>query len=202
MITTKLKARLFGYSLVEVLVAISILLIAVIGPMTIAVKGIQSARYSKEQTVATFLAQEGIETIVAIRNEAMSTAIKNGDLSTAWGWVSDAKLSDCFSAAGCNFDVEGLTTANQFIINAIHPVQDCSSITDCILYYDSSSGRARYNANSRGVPTPFTRVISLQSDTTTNEGVIITSEVTWTSKLFGSSNRSVKLESAVYRIYE
>ena len=58
-----------GYSLVEVLVAISVLLIALVGPMTIAQSGLKRSAQSKDNTMAVFLAQEGIEAVVKIREE-------------------------------------------------------------------------------------------------------------------------------------
>ena len=58
-----------GYSLVEVLVAIAILMLAIVGAMTIASKGLQSSFYAREQNIAFFLAQEGTEAVMTIRNE-------------------------------------------------------------------------------------------------------------------------------------
>ena len=59
-----------GYSLVEVLVAISVLLIALVGPLTIASSGLKRANFAKEQTLAIFLAQEGMEAVVKLREDA------------------------------------------------------------------------------------------------------------------------------------
>jgi type II secretory pathway pseudopilin PulG len=64
-----------GFTLLEALVAISILMVAVSAPITIAQKGLSSAVYSKDQMLASYLAQDAIEYIknqrdyVSINNE-------------------------------------------------------------------------------------------------------------------------------------
>ena len=50
-----------GFSLVETLVAISILLIVIVGPMTISMSTAKSSSFASEQVQAFFLAQEGLE---------------------------------------------------------------------------------------------------------------------------------------------
>ncbi len=47
--------------MVETLVAIAILMIAISGPLVVATRGLRSALYAKDQSTATFLAQEGME---------------------------------------------------------------------------------------------------------------------------------------------
>ena len=56
-----LKIYKKGFTLIETLVGISILLVAVIGPLYIAFQGILLPTMAKNQITATFLAQEGIE---------------------------------------------------------------------------------------------------------------------------------------------
>jgi Tfp pilus assembly protein PilV len=67
-----------GFTLLEALVAISILMVAVAAPITIAQKGISSAVYTKEQMIASYLAQDAIEYIKNIRDEAtMNDTVTN-----------------------------------------------------------------------------------------------------------------------------
>jgi prepilin-type N-terminal cleavage/methylation domain-containing protein len=47
-----------GFTLVETLVAVTVLLLVIVGPMTVAQKGIQNAYFANEQVTAVFLAQE------------------------------------------------------------------------------------------------------------------------------------------------
>ena len=57
-----------GFTLLEALVAISILMVAVVAPITIAQKGLSSSYYSKNQMIASYLAQDAIEYIKNIRD--------------------------------------------------------------------------------------------------------------------------------------
>lgn len=52
-----------GFTLLEALVAVSILMVAVTAPITIAQKGLSSAVYTKNQMIASYLAQDAIEYI-------------------------------------------------------------------------------------------------------------------------------------------
>ena len=63
-----------GFTLVETLVAITVLLMVIIGPMTIAQKGIQQAYFATEQATAVFLAQEAIEAVRELRDNVALTA--------------------------------------------------------------------------------------------------------------------------------
>lgn len=187
-----------GYSLVETLVAISILLIALVGPITISAKSLQSAYYAQEQVSAQFLAQEGIELIKAIRNDAYIEAIAAGDLSGAWDWTTDTRLSSCFAGSGCNIVLSSIVAGSPLI--TIADIQSCSSVANCRLHFDDANQRARFSLDSGDAESPYTRVITLEDDAT-GKGVIITSTVSWDSHLF-KQQQSVQLTGAVYRIYE
>ncbi len=63
-----------GFTLIETLVAISILAIAIVAPMTLASKTLFTAQYAKDQMVATQLAQEAIEIVRAKRDAKMIEA--------------------------------------------------------------------------------------------------------------------------------
>ncbi len=109
--TTKYKFTK-GFTLVEALVAISILMIAVTGPMTVAQKGLVSAITSKDQMIAAFLAQDAIEYIKNVRDS-------NGVKANAIGgtspdeWLAGLGEIECIKEtlepnetidSGCNVD--------------------------------------------------------------------------------------------------
>jgi len=184
-----------GYSLVEVLVAISVLLIALVGPMTIAAKGIQSSVYVREQTIAISLAQEGIEAFIAARNDATIKAFSTGTLSTSWGWTTDGTIAAaCKTTNGCNIDYR---TSNPLGST----VATCGfEGSGCDLYFKSSSGRARYSLDNSGVLTPYRRAIRV-SNTVSGTGLQITSTVYWNAGLFGGQTQSLTLIGEVYKLY-
>jgi len=52
-----------GFTLIETLVAVSILMISIAGPLTIAQRSLKASIYAKDQVTASFLAQDMIEQI-------------------------------------------------------------------------------------------------------------------------------------------
>ncbi len=67
-----------GFTIVETLVAVTVLMIAIAGPMVAASKGLNTALYARDQMTATFLAQEVMEVIKADRS---NTYAVNQDVS-------------------------------------------------------------------------------------------------------------------------
>ena len=57
-----------GFTLVETFVAITILMIAVLGPMSMLSTALRDARYIGNQITTTYLAQEGTELMIDYRN--------------------------------------------------------------------------------------------------------------------------------------
>lgn len=77
-----------GFTLVEALVAISILMIAIASPMTLAQKGLSTATQSKDQMIAAFLAQDAIEAVKNIRDQI---ALRGTDSD----WLDNTVLNRC-----------------------------------------------------------------------------------------------------------
>ena len=67
-----------GFTLVETLVAISILALAIVAPMTLTTQSLTSAYYARDQMTAFHLAQEAIESVRAARDENILS--NNADL--------------------------------------------------------------------------------------------------------------------------
>lgn len=180
-----------GYSLVETLVAVSILLLSIVGPMTIAAKGIQTGIFVGDQTVAIFLAQEEIESVMAVRNEY---ALANLGTSNVWDWTNGGPLNACFNPNGCSINWNSTG-------NPLYEVIACNpgNNNPCRLYFSTSTGRTRFNAESTGRQTMYTRTLHLQE--LSNREVIASSTVSWNSTLFGGP-RSVTLRSSFFNIYD
>ena len=73
----KIFTKQSGFTLVEALVSISILVMAVVGAFTAAQSGIATSTYSKNQTIAFYLAGEAVEQIRNLRDN-------NGLNTSAW----------------------------------------------------------------------------------------------------------------------
>lgn len=96
-----------GFTLVEALVAISILMIAIASPMALAQKGLSTATQTKDQMIAAFLAQDAIEAVKNIRDQIAMSQI-SGD------WIDLPIFSSCIctTPASCDFDSLGKKTCN------------------------------------------------------------------------------------------
>jgi len=94
-----------GFTLLEALVAISILMVAVVAPITIAQKGLSSSIYSKNQMIASYLAQDAIE---YIKNKRDQNVIND----PAGDWLSG--LEFCLEPDYCGIDTIG-TDGNGFV---------------------------------------------------------------------------------------
>jgi Tfp pilus assembly protein PilV len=57
-----------GFTILETLVAVTILMIAVAGPLTIAHRGLLAAAYAAQQVTASYLAQDAIEYVKNVRD--------------------------------------------------------------------------------------------------------------------------------------
>jgi len=73
-----------GFTLVETLVAISVLLTALVGPMTIAARGIFTAGVARDQITAYFLAQEAMEYVRAVRDGNGLAALNTDPQDPPW----------------------------------------------------------------------------------------------------------------------
>ena len=177
-----------GLSLVETLVAITILLIAIVGPMTIAARSLQTAVFSEEQTTAFYLAQEGLELVIKERDNATLDALDSG--GDSWDW----RDNDCGGAAGNPDQTCGLDTTGRIV--------NCSGANEsrCLLY-DTGGATERYQHTNgaSGEALKFTRTIDI--DVTVGGVASVVSTVTWESNLF-KIEREVIAETYIYDIYD
>lgn len=183
-------SRDHGFTLVETLVAITVLLLVIIGPMTVAQKGIQNAYYANDQVTAVFLAQEAIEAVREMRdNEALDSYegfIAEPQIKRAtWNsWVNALDGTCRNPEVGCAYNV---------VSDTLGP---CSS--DCAIY---KSADERYShTSSGGTLTPFTRKVYVTEFN--SNSVQVTVDVSWNAKVFGNGPRNVILQTWIYDHYQ
>lgn len=147
-----------GFTLVETLIAITILILAVTGAFAAAQNGISSAIFSKDQIVAFYLAQEGVEHIRNLRDQ-------NGLAGTTWlDGIADPG-DPCAFGNTCRVDAVANTIAQ------------CVSTCPNIKLNDFG-----FYAYDSGTDTKFRREIIL-TPVVGNKEVAITVRVTWSKGL-------------------
>jgi type II secretory pathway pseudopilin PulG len=110
-----------GFTLLEALVAISILMVAVVAPITIAQKGLSSSFYIKNQMIASYLAQDAIEYIKNKRDQAfIRSSVDDPKWDSLWG--TGGTLEPCKGLNGCQVDTntgsDGLGSITPYDSNA------------------------------------------------------------------------------------
>lgn len=183
-----------GYSLIEVMIAVGILMMAIVAPMTIAVKSIQSSRYTLEQNTATFLAQEALSVVEMTRNHFALQSIHNNN-NSHWDWTGG--LDDCRDNTGCAFDVRDPYSLFESGNNVI----DCDTDGEnCRLYYDETWNRSnfRVTGGSAGESSPFIRRVFV--DNISDRELTVRVEVEWDSGFLGQEQR-VSITSSYFNLY-
>lgn len=166
-------ARRAGFTLVEAMVAISILSISMTGPLVIAQKGISSAAYSRDQVTAFYLAQEAVE---YIRNARDTNAIQGNP------WLSN--LSNCVSPSSCTIDARYIDFATIDGSGNLVAVKSCPSGTCPNINIHKGMGLYGYDNTSGWTPSSFTRTISILPIGSDDKEAVLSVKVSWTTSLF------------------
>ncbi|MEK9175513.1 MAG: prepilin-type N-terminal cleavage/methylation domain-containing protein [Patescibacteria group bacterium] len=186
---TNKKNNNFGFTLLETIVAVAILVTAIIGPFSLASQSINAQGRAKNNLIAANLAQEGLElfrnyranNILKMLNDANNTG--NAPDYSLWLVGADA----CRAASGCGIDA---FTYIQFPPNSsIVDLNGCASLESCTLYLNDN-GVYRHNPSGiGGIPTKFHRTITIQ-EITINTEIKVTATVWWSDSL-GTDSFSV-----------
>lgn len=180
-----------AFTLIETMVAISILLISVIGPLEIASKGLFSAIYAKEEITAFYLAQEGVELIKNVRDTNYLVDAYTATGNTNWlSQVSECVL-DATHTVGCIVD------PTQFG-NEVDEIETCDEITKCApLRFNESSGIYGYDTGAGFEQSKFTRTVFIEYDPLTPNEARVVSTVSWSSSLLGNQ-KSTTLTATIF----
>ncbi|MBI1974665.1 MAG: prepilin-type N-terminal cleavage/methylation domain-containing protein [Candidatus Zambryskibacteria bacterium] len=159
-----------GFTIIESLVAMAILLAAIAGASAALQTGISSYIFSKDQVIAFYLAQEGFEQVRNIRDE---NALAGRD------WLTG--LSDCFSPNSCT--VSPVENSN---------VAACGLFGTCpVLRQDTQTGFFGYNA--LWPPTVLKREIQLEQINGYEVSILVT--IDWSK---GTASQSFRARENIF----
>lgn len=156
-----------GFTLVETLVAITILAVAIAGPVSIAQQGLRGAILARDQLTASYLAQEGVEYIRAARDESYLAGSLSVPDDPAW----DDNFAVCLNNYGCRIDMSNPTAA---------PVA-CNSGGCPYLNFNATTGFYGHQSGASWKATPFRRTIFVSPVGGSNTNYSVVSRVEWQS---------------------
>ena len=165
-----------GQTLVEALVALSILTVGFVGIVTLLSKSFQLNRTTSNDTQATYLASEGIEVAKNLIDHDVYEQL-SPDSNYSWG--------SCFGLGSGQvgyYELEYDTTVCPS--RSLYPLSDP-------LYFSSSTNLFSYNTLG-GARTNFVRNIEV---TNSGEDIDVQSTVTWTD---GGLSNTITLEDLFY----
>ncbi|HEY4486212.1 MAG TPA: prepilin-type N-terminal cleavage/methylation domain-containing protein [Candidatus Paceibacterota bacterium] len=159
----ELKTKIFpktnnGFSLIEALVAVSILLLAITGTLSIASRSVAYSLDVRDQITASFLGEEAVE---FVRNTRDTNVIGGSD------WLSG--LQSCFDVSGCVVDVPN------------NEVTECPGACPTILL--SSAGVYNYVLGNEA---PWRRRVQI-TETVDGREAVVDVTVSWKRRVFDKS---------------
>lgn len=131
---------LMGFTLIETFVAVTILIISIVGPFTLVMKGLSVSKSTKGQITAMYLAQDGIEYVRNIRDE---------NILTGNNWLSG--LTNCL----------GLLNTCRVNTQVHRDVYSCGG-TCPVLKFDSVTKIYSYVVTPNSADSIFTRTINIE----------------------------------------
>lgn len=176
MIKQKINKKI-GFTLVETLVAISILSLSILAGFTAVQNGIGSSLTAKDQITAFYLAQEAMEYVKNIRDENALNFI-NGGTNTWLTGISSQASDPCSFGKTCYIDSPAKTVTTCAGINTTCP----------LLYRNSTTNLWGYTTTSGWVPTNFKRAITFTS--VSADEVNVTVWISWTQ---GSNTKTFQV---------
>ncbi len=188
-----------GFTLVETLVAVAIIMLAITGPFMSAERTVVVASIVRDKMTASFLAQEGVEYARALRDkvyleECYGNSSKCntwwGDYSSNLPQVTRYNILQCTSTNPCSLDASvGKSTYSTPYITPFNTLNTtelyiCTSNSPTCgkLYLNTTTGQyTTTTAGANMVPTSFIRTIYAQTFPNSPD-VKIVSTVKWTNR--------------------
>lgn len=160
-----IRRPLKGFTLLETLIAITVLSFAIVGPFQIAQGVLRTSQISRDQLTATALAQEGMEYIRSVRDGNMLYNLHQGGTRTPFYGFDSTSATDCF--------------ANSCVVDPSANTQSVCATSSCSTRPLYLSATGLYNQQSSGTLTKFVRKVQFSTLNATSTKVTVT--VSWTA---------------------
>jgi len=164
-----------GFTLIETMVAISLLVIAVAAPMSLVVQSLSSAFYARDQITAFYLAQEVVETVRAVRDGNALRAVQGETVDL---------LAGIPSTDGAPFIVDTLDNS----------MTACGSTCQVIQNNGTVYG---YGNTGDWEDTRFRRTVTATKVGGSEDEIRVSVEVRWNTSVY--QERSFTLSENLYR---
>lgn len=191
-----------GFTLIETVVALAVIVAAVVGPVTLITRGLFALSFPRNKIIAANLAQEGLEAIQLIRENNIAC---NDNLSGGgtWAWNHDPNGGLLGGTYGVDIQIfRSLAGAPA----ACASIQSPKLSVSCSgpLLFDASAGTYGYQS---GDPTLFSRCVQVTFPINAeNPGsgmppipaadqMDVVSTVTWTER---GAPRSISIQKRLY----
>lgn len=176
---THARKKIRAFTLIETLVAVTLLTVAVVAPMTLTQQSLSSAYYARDQITAYNLAQEGIESVRALRDGQILQIATAADGSVdLFGPIPDNR----------DFMIDGLDT------NPLTAIEECADACDPLQL--SPDGNL-YGYGAGWVDTKFVRTMRAVYIGDSTDEIRLSSTVSW--QLDSGQTRSFTIYENVYR---
>ena len=170
-----------GFTFVETLVAITVLLVAVVAPMSLASDGITASHLAQDQIVAFYLGQEGVEAVKNMRDHNRLSNDASGQLGNDFtGNLSECIVSDPVSDEGCVIDTTRMPETGMFW------TERCNGGCDPVRV--SNSEPYVYSHLTTGtVESKYTREVKVWYPTGNINEAVVEAQITWSFERSGEA---------------
>jgi len=180
-----------GFTLIETLVAITLLVLAITGPLQIASNALFASFHARDEITAYYLAVEAIEYIKYSRDTLFLSDVFSDSTNINWLFGFDVCMDDGSP------DFKGCYVK---IVNKFDPASGDPSIVACeedpcpALKFNESSGFWGYEG---GVDTKFKRQIVITPDDTGNIDATIDVVISWPTQSILGGEKTFKLTDII-----